>query len=120
MSLGWAVQFWGVNLNTWNRYSKDVQAFLEGAFKNLEERLAGLSEEAVAQGLDCNQNKDNCTIGVKAEMTVVPIDQAARASRVKIMENSVLPRWADRCGEECAKEWNGVMSDVVNLRVPIN
>lgn len=120
LSLGWGVQFWGVNLDTWNAYPDETKVFLEDAFKQLEARVFEIAQQAEAQGMDCNTGKDSCTIGIKANMTVVPIDEAANARRIEILQSSVLPGWAKRCGAACAEEWNVAMKDITTLRMPTN
>ncbi|EPJ43266.1 MAG: putative transport protein [Osedax symbiont Rs1] len=36
--------------------------------------------------------------------------------RDKIAREVILPRWAQRCGPECAANWNRTVGKVLNLR----
>jgi TRAP-type C4-dicarboxylate transport system substrate-binding protein len=120
LSLGWGVQFWGVNLDVWNTYSDETKAFVEDVFKKLEARVFEIAQQSFAQGVDCNIGKDTCTVGLKANMVVVEVDKASSDERDAVLQKSVFPGWAKRCGSACAEEWNVVMKDVTTLRMPTN
>ncbi|WP_313138011.1 TRAP transporter substrate-binding protein [Paracoccus jeotgali] len=120
MSLGWAIQYWGANVKKWEQLPQDVQADLETAYAELEDKLWDIAAHATAQGIECNLGKDSCELGVKGSATVNPIAAEDEAKRKEILQESVLTAWAKRCGADCAAEWNNVMSDQVGLKAPIN
>lgn len=115
MSLGWAIQYWGVNIKKWNALPKDVQATLEGAYRQLEERLWQITAKSTAEGIACNSGKGTCSLGIKANMTVVEVGPAEREKRLGIVRTAVLPAWTKRCGTECTAEWNKVMGPSLHL-----
>ena len=119
MTLGWAVMFWAVNLDTWNGYPPDVRDFLTKAFDKFEQNAWDNAAQATAEGLNCNQSKDPCTIGIKADMKVVDVGDADQKKLTQILNENVLPGWAKRCGAECAKEWNETMGAVLGLTAPV-
>jgi TRAP-type C4-dicarboxylate transport system substrate-binding protein len=120
MSLGWAIQYWGANLNKWEQLPEDMRGDLEQAYAEFENGLWNIAARATAQGLDCNLGKDSCELGVKGDATVVPITDEDEALRTKILEERVLPAWAKRCGADCAAEWNAQLSDQVGLKALVN
>jgi len=118
MTVGWAIMFWAVNLDTWNGYPPAVRDFLTKAFAKFEDNAWANAATATAEGLNCNQSKDPCTLGVKANMTVVPLGPTDMQAHARIMQDYVLARWAERCGADCAKEWNETVGKVVGMQAP--
>jgi hypothetical protein len=51
-------------------------------------------------------------------MTLVPVSEADLALRKEALLKTVLPRWAKRCGAECAKRWNETVGKIVGLQAP--
>jgi TRAP-type C4-dicarboxylate transport system substrate-binding protein len=117
--LGWAVQYAAVNLDTWNRLNADTQEFLEEQFLELEKdswtRVAALT---TAEGVNCNIGEEPCDHGNMVSITFVEPSPEDEEERLRIMRESVLPRWAERCGSECGEEWNATVGKVVNLTAP--
>ena len=119
ITLGWAVMFEAVNLDTWNGYAPETRDALTAAFDKFEEMAWANAQQATDEGMNCNTSKDPCTIGIKSNMKVVPIGAADMAMHKEIMTNYVVPRWAERCGAECAKEWNGTMGKAVGYQADV-
>jgi len=115
MTVGWSVTFKAVSLTTWNKYSPEMRDFMTKAMAELEEREWQLAARTTQQGVDCNIGKDPCDLGIKAKMTLVPLGPKDMEAHKKIMEDFVLKRWAQRCGAECAKEWNETVGKVVGM-----
>ena len=53
---------------------------------------------------------------------MVPITPTAedQALLADIVENVVLKRWAERCGAECAAEWNETVGKVVGMTATVD
>ncbi len=119
MTVGWSITFWAVNLNVWNGYSPEVRAFLTDAFDKFEDEAWELAAAATEQGLNCNLGNDPCTLGVKADMTLVELGDKDMEVHAKIMNDFVIKNWAERCGSDCAKEWNETIGKVVNMSAPV-
>ena len=118
MTVGWSITFWAVNLDTWNGYTPEVRAFLTDAFAKFEDEGWKLAEKATQEGLNCNLGKDPCTLGNKASMTLVPLSDADMKVHATIMQDFVIKRWAERCGADCAREWNETIGKVVKMAAP--
>ena len=120
MYLGWSINFQAVNLNSWNRFSPEVQKFFVKAFKVLEDDMWATVGRSAAEADNCNTGKDPCTYGKKANMTIVPVIDSDKGLHKKLMEDVVLLEWGKRCGKACAAEWNDTIGKVVGMQIPVD
>ena len=120
MSLGWSINALAVNLNTWNRLDPKVQAFLTEQVKGYEDKMWGTIKQAMSQADNCNTNKQPCTLGKLANITIVPVKPAEAETHKKLVEGAVLANWAKRCGAECVKEWNETVGKALGLKAPVS
>ncbi len=118
MSLGWSINIVAVNLNTWKRLDPKVQAFIEAQVKTYEDKMWATLKKADGEADNCNTNKQPCTMGKLANITIVPVKPAEMETHKKLVEGAVLAGWAKRCGAECAKEWNETVGKVLGLKAP--
>jgi TRAP-type C4-dicarboxylate transport system substrate-binding protein len=118
MSLGWSINVVAVNLNTWNRLDKRVQAFLLEQMKAYEDKMWGTARKATSEADNCNTGKQPCTMGKLASITIVPVKPAEAELHKKLVEGAVLAGFAKRCGAECAAEWNNTVGKALGLRAP--
>ena len=56
-------------------------------------------------GIACSTGGD-CPYGEAQDMELVEVTDADLQRALEVMESSVLPQWAQRCGEECVQFWN--------------
>jgi hypothetical protein len=119
MYLGWSIDVRAINLTTWNRLTPEDQAFLQQQFNVLEDRLWQIGEESITEGDNCNTGKDPCTLGKKANLTMVPVRADEADIHKKLMETAVLRNWAERCGAACAQEWNNTIGPILGLAAPV-
>jgi TRAP-type C4-dicarboxylate transport system substrate-binding protein len=118
MSLGWSINVVAVNLATWNRLPPATQTFLLEQFKLYEDKMWATLKQATAEADNCNTNKQPCTLGKLASITIVPVKPAEAELHKKLVEGAVLAGWAKRCGAECATEWNDTVGKVLGLKAP--
>ena len=118
MPVGWSIAFWAVNLDVWNGYTPEVRDFLTKAFVRFEDEAWKLSQMQADQGMNCNLGKDPCTLGTKVNMQLVPLGATDMDAHARILQEHVIKRWAERCGVECAKEWNETIGKVVGMKAP--
>lgn len=71
------------------------------------------------QGVTCLTGGD-CSLGEAGTATLHEPAEADIATRQTILDNFVLKRWGDRCGAECAAEWNATAGTAAGLAVPTN
>ena len=106
--------FMAVSLKTWNELDKPTQDFLVEQSAALEQRMWTATQAEDEMGVTCNTG-GACDIGAPGKMTLVEPKEADLKAREKILSDFVLKRWAKRCGEACAKEWNETVGKVVGV-----
>ena len=119
LTVGWAMVFWAANNTTWRGLPASVQAFLAEQYRKLEAAAWEAQARYDAEGVAC-ATTGPCSLGPPGRMTLVPVSAADEAERERILQASVLPNWARRCGRACAEEWNTTVGAALNLRVPVN
>lgn len=115
LRVGWGLAFGAMNTNKWNLLSEAQQILLHQELSVLTEKMwqETAAEDAIA--LACLSDGP-CTIGETGNMTLVSPSDADLAVRNKIAMEVILPRWAERCGPECAANWNRTVGKVLGLR----
>ena len=119
MSVGWSIIAFAANAKMWDRLDPKLKNFLLEQFKYFEDEMWNLNRKATAEAENCNSNKQPCTLGKPANMTIVPVKQEEMAMHKKLVEEAVLAGWAKRCGTDCVKEWNDTVGKTLGLTAPI-
>ncbi len=122
MRVGWGLAFGAMNMDKWNSMSADQQADLTERLDALTERMweeTALEDEVAIACL----TSDSCPLGPDAPlggMTLVTPSAEDLATRDVIATDVILARWAKRCGEECAANWNATVGQVLNMTAKAN
>jgi hypothetical protein len=106
LAINWGIQITLANRTTWQALDPAVRDFLTRELANLEQRVWEKTEAATAEGLACDTGNGACAEGVKSDMVLVEAAPSDRALLDRVLRDVILPKWAARCGEECAAEWN--------------
>lgn len=117
--MGWAVRFSAFNLNSWNRYDPKVRDFLMEQFRAFEDKVWETMAEATRDAQNCNVGKEPCKLGKMAHLEVFELSDQDRAEYKRLVESDVLRKWADRCGVDCAKEWNATVGKALGFEAPV-
>ncbi len=120
LPVGWSIYYTAVNNASWQSWPKEVQAFFDKEFDELEEMNWAIGGQATEQGVNCNIGSDPCTLGKKGKMTLVALSDADKAKRAEVVQDVVLVKWGKRCGKECAAKWNDTVGKVVGLTIPLD
>lgn len=116
LPLGWSQVMHGVNLKTWERLDPKVRKFLENEITRLEDEIWKSAAIETQDGFDCNAGKSTCKAGTKAKLTLVPVSEGDKALRRRVLTESVLPKWAARCGDkECVDSWNKTIGKSIGI-----
>ena len=114
LRVGWGLAFGAMNMDKWNAMSADQQ-------KVLTDEIAALTDEMWAEtatedevAISCITG-GKCDIGEPGAMKLVTPTDADLAARDKIATDVVLARWAERCGADCAAEWNATVGKILGL-----
>jgi TRAP-type C4-dicarboxylate transport system substrate-binding protein len=117
LTVGWSIFMYAVNTKAWARLDPGVRALITSEFSKLENEIWTASEKRTTEGLTCSTG-GACTIGKKGSMTLVPVSDSDASARQKLLTDVVLPRFAQRCGSECTKQWNATVGKIANLKAP--
>jgi TRAP-type C4-dicarboxylate transport system substrate-binding protein len=116
LALTWGVSVFGANQEAWRALPQDIRDTIEKGLANLEENIWEGAARETGEGLDCSAGKPSCTTGPRGNLTIVPVTPADDARRRALLVQTVLPRWVDRCGPDCAEAWNRYLGP--NLGIP--
>jgi len=118
MPLTWGLALFGANKAAWEALPSDLRSLLRQELPRLESAIWAESERDTAQGLACNSGGAGCTAGRKGRMQVVMPSAQDEARRQEIFKATVLPRWLQRCGAQCADLWNQTIGAARGLALP--
>lgn len=115
LRVGWGLAFGAISKGKWQRLSPENQQLLQHELERLNQDMwqETATEDAIA--LAC-LSQGPCPIGEVGNMTLTHPSQQDLLTRDRIAEQIILPRWAERCGPECAANWNRTVGKVLGLR----
>ena len=114
LRVGWGISFGAMNMDKWNALSADQQAAVQNAINGLTEEMWAETATEDDVAISCITGGD-CSVGEKGGMTLVSPTADDLALRDKVATDVVLARWAERCGAECAADWNATVGKIVGL-----
>jgi TRAP-type C4-dicarboxylate transport system substrate-binding protein len=119
LPINWGSSGNAANMKAWNGLDPKVRDFLQKHIKELEDAIWAQNRRENDIGIACNTG-GQCPLGPAAKMTLVKIAAEDEGLRRDALLKTVLPRWAKRCGADCAAQWNGTVGKLVNLQAPTN
>ncbi|MCR0980786.1 TRAP transporter substrate-binding protein [Roseomonas populi] len=115
LPLSWSLAGYMVNLAWWNRLDPAVRAFMEGTFREMNDKLWDLGRIATEDGLAC-------ATGVAADcklhplsprpMTLVRATPADKELVTNTFRSTILPNWVGRCGARCGEVYNQAVAPI--------
>ena len=115
LPINWNPQIHAVNRKAWDKLDPKVQAFLQTNIKSMINNMWDAAAAQTQQGYDCNTGAASCTQSIKGKMVLVRPTDADRALLKKLMQNTVLPKWAARCSAACVQDFNVNIGKIVNM-----
>lgn len=112
--VGYAATFTAINMDTWNDLNKETQDLIMSEAAKLEDEIWAFERSLDQKGMDCNA-AGPCDAGEPGGMIPITPTEEDQAMLKDIAQNVVLKRWAERCGDECANEWNDTIGKIVNM-----
>ncbi|MFP4126173.1 MAG: TRAP transporter substrate-binding protein [Alphaproteobacteria bacterium] len=118
---GWDAVVTAMNRERFEELSDDMQAFLAEQIATAFEApawdaAAGALEEDIA----CLTGDGDCPRGEAASMVRVEPTAEDRALARRVLEETVLPQWAERVGADWARRWNESVGAVVDVAIPLD
>ncbi|MFK5977445.1 MAG: TRAP transporter substrate-binding protein [Rhizobiaceae bacterium] len=114
LRVGWGLAFGAMNMDKWNSMSKAQQEIMTTEIAALNERMWAETATEDKVAIACITGGE-CAIGEKGSMKLVEPSKEDLAARDKIANDVVLARWAERCGAECAANWNATVGAVLGM-----
>lgn len=118
MRVGWGLAFGAMNMNKWNSLSAEQQTDLRARLDKLTDSMWAATAKEDDVAIAC-LTSDSCPLGADAPlggMTLVKPSAEDLKIRDKIANDVVLARWAERCGKECADNWNATAGAVLGMK----
>jgi len=117
MAISWGLSFFGANAAVWDSLSPDLRTTLSQAIAGLEHEIWDAADRETAVGLACDIGGPDCgpehTAG---HMTLVPVTAQDEATRKRLLIESVLPSWIQRCGSDCVDAWNRELAPALGIK----
>lgn len=119
LPMGWSMTFFAANSDSWARLPAETQDLLTAQFASMENRQWAQAASDIQDGINCNTAEGECKDGIVADrpMTLVELSDEDRAHAAEVLSGSVLPSWADRCGDECVANWNATAGQVIGIQI---
>lgn len=114
---GWDPVITAVNLDAWNALDPAVQTFLEDQIATeFEEPAWADAGGALDRDIACLTGGE-CEAGAPASMTLVELSEEDKAQALAVLEDSILPDWAERAGSDWATRWNETVGAALNVSI---
>ncbi|HLR77857.1 MAG TPA: TRAP transporter substrate-binding protein [Burkholderiaceae bacterium] len=117
LPINWNQQVHAVNQAYWDKLDPKVQEFLEANLPIMYNEIWEAAANETQEGYDCNTGSDNCTRDVKGSMKLVEPTDADRKELERITAEIVVPKWAERCSEQCVAAFNDTIGKILDINV---
>lgn len=114
-AITWGIGIFGANQGRWNALPGWAKEVLTREVGDLERRIWDAVEQETTQGIICNAGQPGCSAGRRGNMTVLPISAQDKEIQQRLLRETILPRWLNRCGVECVEAWNDYLSPVTRV-----
>ena len=113
--INWGLSIFAANGAAWQALPEDLKALLRRELPRLEQAVWAESERETQEGIACNTGSEGCVRGQRGQMTAVPTSTADARRQREILAATVLPRWLQRCGPQCAEAWNRTLGPLTGI-----
>jgi len=115
LPINWNQQIHAVNQKAWDKLDPKVRTFLQTNIDKLVDDIWDAAARQTQEGYDCNSGAAACPYPVKGKMVLVQPTDADRELLKKVLNDSVLPKWAARCSAQCVNDFNATIGKEVGL-----
>ena len=119
LRVGWGLAFCAMNMNKWNSLSESQQTLLQSEIATLTDAMWAETATEDDVAISCITGGE-CAIGEACSMTLVEPSEADLKARDSIATEVVMARWAERCGADCAANWNETVGPILGLTAAAN
>ncbi|MEO0328346.1 MAG: TRAP transporter substrate-binding protein [Pseudomonadota bacterium] len=119
LRVGWGLAFGAMNMDKWNILTDAQKATLEKEISALTDQMWAETATEDEVAISCITGGE-CGIGEKGAMKLVEPTAEDLAARDTVANDVILARWAKRCGEDCAANWNSTVGSILGLEAKAN
>ncbi len=110
------IAFLAMNKAKFDALDEETQTLLTEQSRIFADKAWAALKDSEQQGISCLTGEGgSCRYGDPAGMTLVKANPDDEPLRRSILEDYVLKRYAERCGADCAAEWNATAGAVIGL-----
>lgn len=115
--IGWGQIAYIASAKFWDGLTPEQQATIARESKAaLQDKMWDQIPDQTEQGLLCAAGSDDCKLGKKAKMKVVPYSEKDAAFVREVFQSKLLPAWAQRCSADCVKSFNETIGAAVGVQ----
>lgn len=119
MAIAWGLSVFGANENAWASLPTDLQQIIRRGLARLETDVWASAGQDTEDGFLCNSGRPGCRFGSLGEMRWQPsISPEDETTRRRLLAETVLPAWLERCGEDCRTAWNTYLAPMTRIFLP--
>jgi TRAP-type C4-dicarboxylate transport system substrate-binding protein len=103
-----AIQGYGINLDSWAKFSEEEQGTIQAAFDELTASIWAYSEELFDDAMRCNVGEEPCELNKPYELVNVPVSDEDLALVENAVKELSFPSWAELCdaaNPTCSEDW---------------
>lgn len=103
-----AIQGYGINLDSWAKFSEEDQGKIQAAFDELNASIWEYSEELFDDAMRCNVGEEPCELNKPYELVNVPVSDGDLALVENAVKELSFPSWAELCdaaNPTCSEDW---------------
>ncbi|MBO9357136.1 transporter [Bordetella petrii] len=115
LPISWSQVLHAVNQKTWDGFSPALQSFLQTHIDKLMDDIWDAAARETQEGYDCNSGAAACPYEAKGHMTLVQPSEADRELLRRITVETTLPKWAQRCSDQCVADFNATIGQVIGV-----
>lgn len=116
LPINWNQQIHAANKAYWNKLDPKVQDFLQTNLDAMFDRIWEAAGRETQEGYDCNTGADACTQPVKGKMKLVVPSDADKQLLKKMLEETIVPKWAARCSAQCVNDFNTSVGEIIGVK----
>ena len=116
MPVGFTIIYSAASMTTWRRLDGKSRDFLTTQMKAFEDKAWKTIADEVAMGLICTTGQGGtCSEGKPGKVIKVQPSADDLKLRDTALKDTVLKRWAKRCGAECVAAWNDTVGKLAGI-----
>lgn len=113
---GWDYVVTAMNADKWNSLNETTQDWLlQQVEQHYEEPVWASAVEETEQGVACLTGQGECKRGKAGDMTLVEATEEDFQFARRMLEEKVLPDWANRVDDQAVQRWNETIGQVTGV-----